>query len=225
MCALPASTCSRLRRRARARASRSSFPTCSPTGEPFSSSIPRARTPGSRPPTGARARPENGTSSIPGARSIAAMDRWREWRSKIDCEIQPALDSRSRIGRLCRRSRLSGGCPHHHREHKGPVLGRYRPRVVGWPHGVCRRASGIRSRRSLGLARKLLMKSNEELQRTIRKTAIGLGPDSVAAQKLAQFERTPKQIDHVRDLTARTQTAFWIARSSEAEHGEFGFQL
>ena len=61
---------------------------------------------------------------------------------------------------------------------------------------------------SLELARKLLMKSNEELGRTIR-SAIDLGSDSVAAQKLAQFEDF-KEITSIMSVisSARTQTAF-----------------
>ena len=65
-------------------------------------------------------------------------------------------------------------------------------------------------RASLGLARQLLMQSNDALQRTIR-TAIGLGPESVAAKKLAQFE-LPKDKESTSIAgvisAARTQTAF-----------------
>ena len=54
------------------------------------------------------------------------------------------------------------------------------------------------------------MQSNDALQRTIR-TAIGLGPDSVAAKKLAQFE-LPKDKESTSIAAvisaARTQTAF-----------------
>jgi type IV secretion system protein VirD4 len=65
-----------------------------------------------------------------------------------------------------------------------------------------------RPRASLALARKLLMKSNDELARTIR-TAIGLGGDSVAALKLAQFEDM-KDSNAIMSVVsaARTQTAF-----------------
>jgi len=61
---------------------------------------------------------------------------------------------------------------------------------------------------SLGLARKLLTQSNEALQRTIH-AAIGLGDDSVAARKLAQF----KDMESITSIlsvisSARTQTAF-----------------
>jgi type IV secretion system protein VirD4 len=61
---------------------------------------------------------------------------------------------------------------------------------------------------SLEVARKLLMKSNEELGRTIR-TAIDLGPRSMAATKLAQFESL-KESGSIMSVisTARTQTAF-----------------
>jgi type IV secretion system protein VirD4 len=65
-------------------------------------------------------------------------------------------------------------------------------------------------RASLGVARQLLMQSNDALQRTIR-TAIGLGPESVAAGKLAQFE-LPKDKESTSIMSvisaARTQTAF-----------------
>jgi type IV secretion system protein VirD4 len=61
---------------------------------------------------------------------------------------------------------------------------------------------------SLGLMRKLLMRPNEELQRTI-KTAIGLGSDSVAALKLGQFENQEKTTSIASVIqAARTQTAF-----------------
>jgi type IV secretion system protein VirD4 len=61
---------------------------------------------------------------------------------------------------------------------------------------------------SLGLVRKLLMRPNEELQRTI-KTAIGLGSDSVAALKLGQFENQEKTTSIASVIqAARTQTAF-----------------
>jgi type IV secretion system protein VirD4 len=61
---------------------------------------------------------------------------------------------------------------------------------------------------SLPLARMLLMQSNESLQRTIR-TAIGLGPGSVAALKLAQFDNPEKSTSIASVISAaRTQTVF-----------------
>jgi len=61
---------------------------------------------------------------------------------------------------------------------------------------------------SLELARKLLMKPNAELARTIR-SAIDLGSDSVAAQKLAQFENFEASSSIMSVISsARTQTAF-----------------
>ncbi len=61
---------------------------------------------------------------------------------------------------------------------------------------------------SLGLARRLLKKSNEELARTIR-TAIDLGSDSVAGGKLAQFENLKASTEMMSVVSsARTQTAF-----------------
>ena len=61
---------------------------------------------------------------------------------------------------------------------------------------------------SLPLARMLLMQSNEALQRTIR-TAIGLGPGSVAALKLAQFDNPEKSTSIASVISAaRTQTVF-----------------
>ena len=88
-----------------------------------------------------RARPENGhRRSLGRGQSPLWLGRGR---SETIARVQSALDSRSRIGRFCRGSRLSGGCDHHHPEQQGSVLGRYRPRVDGWPHGVCRRESGI----------------------------------------------------------------------------------
>jgi type IV secretion system protein VirD4 len=61
---------------------------------------------------------------------------------------------------------------------------------------------------SLELARKLLMKSNEELERTIQ-TAIDLGSDRVAAKKLGQFKDF-KQLTSIMSVisSARTQTDF-----------------
>ena len=54
----------------------------------------------------------------------------------------------------------------------------------------------------------LLMQSNEALQRTIR-TAIGLGPGSVAALKLAQFDNPEKSTSIASVISAaRTQTVF-----------------
>jgi type IV secretion system protein VirD4 len=83
-------------------------------------------------------------------------------------------------------------------------------------------------RASLGLARQLLMQSNDALQRTIR-TAIGLGAESVAAKKLAQFE-LPKDKESTSIAgvisAARTQTAFLdsqiLARSMESS--DFSFE-
>jgi type IV secretion system protein VirD4 len=61
---------------------------------------------------------------------------------------------------------------------------------------------------SLPLARMLLMQPNEALQRTIR-TAIGLGPGSVAALKLAQFDNPEKSTSIASVISAaRTQTVF-----------------
>jgi type IV secretion system protein VirD4 len=61
---------------------------------------------------------------------------------------------------------------------------------------------------SLALARKLLMKSNEQLSRTIR-AAIELGAGSVAALKLAQFETLEESTAIMSVVSAaRTQTAF-----------------
>jgi len=66
----------------------------------------------------------------------------------------------------------------------------------------------LRPYASLALARKLLMKSSEELTRTIE-TAMGLGSGSIAALKLAQFANlkdSPAIMSVV--SAARTQTAF-----------------
>ncbi len=75
---------------------------------------------------------------------------------------------------------------------------------------------------SLGLVRKLLMRPNEELQRTI-KTAIGLGSDSVAAMKLGQFEN-PEKTSSIASViqAARTQTAFLDFLPS-TENSDFSF--
>jgi len=61
---------------------------------------------------------------------------------------------------------------------------------------------------SLTLVRQLLMKSNEELQRTIN-AAVDLGTESYAARKLGQFENKEK-ITSIPSViaAARTQTAF-----------------
>ena len=78
---------------------------------------------------------------------------------------------------------------------------------------------------SLSLARKLLMQSNEALQRTIR-TAIGLPPGSVAALKLAQFDN-PEQTTSFASViaVARSQTAFLdspvLSRSMETSDFSF----
>ena len=75
---------------------------------------------------------------------------------------------------------------------------------------------------SLGLVRKLLMRPNEELQRTI-KTAIGLGSGSVAALKLGQFENPEKTTSIASVIqAARTQTAFL---DSLTQQYELRFQL
>jgi len=61
---------------------------------------------------------------------------------------------------------------------------------------------------SLRLVRQLLTKSNEELARTIE-TAIGLGPGSVAANKLGQFKNLEEHTALMSVVAgARTQTAF-----------------
>jgi len=61
---------------------------------------------------------------------------------------------------------------------------------------------------SLELARKLLVKKDEELARTMR-AAIDLGPGSVAAQKLAQFEAFRGSTSIMSVISsARTQTGF-----------------
>jgi hypothetical protein len=62
-----------------------------------------------------------------------------------DCELQPALDSQARIGRFHRRPAYLADALIITQRHEGPVLGRYRPRIMGGPHGVCRRASGLRA--------------------------------------------------------------------------------
>jgi type IV secretion system protein VirD4 len=61
---------------------------------------------------------------------------------------------------------------------------------------------------TLEAARRLLMQSNDALQRTIR-AAIGLGPDSMAARKLAQFENFDDTTGILSVISsARTQTSF-----------------
>jgi len=78
---------------------------------------------------------------------------------------------------------------------------------------------------SLPLARKLLMQSNEVLQRTIR-TAISLPPGSVAALKLAQFD-DPQQSTSIASViaVARVQTAFLDSAvlSRSMETSDFSF--
>lgn len=60
----------------------------------------------------------------------------------------------------------------------------------------------------LALARKLLMRPNEELARTIQ-IAIDLGPESMAAQKLAQFQDMKNSTAIMSVISAaRTQTSF-----------------
>ena len=109
----------------RAKASRSSFPTSSPTGDPFSSSIPRAKTPGSRPPSGASVRPENGhPRSLGRGQSPLWIVAAGAPGSRRGRAIQSALDPRSRIRRVCRRSRLSRGFDHHQPEQPRSALGR-----------------------------------------------------------------------------------------------------
>jgi len=79
---------------------------------------------------------------------------------------------------------------------------------------------------SLALARKLLMRSNEELGRTIR-TAIDLGPGAVAAQKLAQFKDLNESTSLMSVVSsARTQTAFLdnVKLSASMESSDFGFE-
>jgi type IV secretion system protein VirD4 len=78
---------------------------------------------------------------------------------------------------------------------------------------------------SLPLARKLLMQSNDALQRTIH-TAIGLGPGSVAALKLAQFDNPEKTTSIASVISAaRTQTVFLdspvLSRSMESSDFSF----
>jgi type IV secretion system protein VirD4 len=78
---------------------------------------------------------------------------------------------------------------------------------------------------SLILARKLLMKSNEELNRTI-KTAIDLGSDSVAALKLAQFENMKDSTSIMSVISsARTQTAFLDSPALGQSMGSSDFSL
>jgi len=84
----------------------------------------------------------------------------------------------------------------------------------------------FRDRASLGLARTLLMKSDQELQRTIR-TAIGLGPDSVAAKKLAQFENFKEHPSIMSVISsARTQTNFLDTPTlnESMESSDFSFE-
>ena len=81
-------------------------------------------------------------------------------------------------------------------------------------------------RASLFLARKLLMKSTDELSRTIQ-TAMELGPGSVAALKLAQFQNLKESTAIMSVISAaRTQTAFLdsdvLSRSMESS--DFSFE-
>jgi len=78
---------------------------------------------------------------------------------------------------------------------------------------------------TLEAARKLLMQSNSELQLTIR-AAIGLGPDTVAARKLAQFENFKDTTSIMSVISsARTQTSFLDsdALNRSMEKSDFSF--
>ena len=78
-------------------------------------------------------------------------------------------------------------------------------------------------RASLGFVRKLLMRPNEELQRTI-KAAVELGSSSVAALKLAQFENQEKTTSIASVIqSARTQTAFLDSLTHSTEKSDFSF--
>jgi type IV secretion system protein VirD4 len=78
---------------------------------------------------------------------------------------------------------------------------------------------------SLALARKLLMKSNTELARTIR-TAIELGPGSVAALKLAQFATLEESTAIMSVVSAaRTQTAFLDSDALSGSMDASGFSF
>jgi len=78
---------------------------------------------------------------------------------------------------------------------------------------------------SLDLARKLLMKPDDELHRTIR-AAIDLGPQSIAGKKLGQFKSADDSTAIMSVIsTARTQTSFLdnpkLSESMNAS--DFGF--
>jgi type IV secretion system protein VirD4 len=78
-------------------------------------------------------------------------------------------------------------------------------------------------RASLALVRKLLMRPNEELQRTI-KAAIDLGSGSVAALKLGQFENQEKTTSIASVIqAARTQTSFLDSLNQGTETSDFSF--
>ena len=83
----------------------------------------------------------------------------------------------------------------------------------------------FRERASLALARKLLMKSTDELSRTI-KTAMEL-PGSVAALKLAQFENLKDSTAIMSVVSAaRTQTSFLDSSvlNESMESSDFSFE-
>jgi type IV secretion system protein VirD4 len=79
---------------------------------------------------------------------------------------------------------------------------------------------------SLALARKLLMRSTEELTRTIE-TAMGLGSGSIAALKLAQFANLKDSTAIMSVVSAaRTQTAFLDSPvlSQSMQSSDFSFE-
>ena len=84
----------------------------------------------------------------------------------------------------------------------------------------------FRSHASLGLARRLLMKSDEEFSRTIE-SAMELGSGSVAALKLAQF-RNLKESNSIMSVisSAKTQTAFLDSPvlNQSMESSDFSFE-
>ena len=155
--------------------------------------------------------PENRTSSIPGARSIAAMDRWpRRGSNQSIASFNPLSILKPGSDDFIEDLAYLADALIITQSTKDPYWDDTARELWAGLMAFVVEHPAYSDRASLGLARQLLMQSNDALQRTIR-TAIGLGPESVAAKKLAQFE-LPKDKESTSIAgvisAARTQTAF-----------------